>query len=47
MTTVPARSDVPVESAWNHESVFPSIDAWREEYQAVGEIAPFKGLYPH
>jgi len=47
MTTVPARADVPIESTWNHESVFPSFDAWREEYQAtvaaVGGIAPFQG----
>ena len=47
MTTVPTRSDVPVESTWNHESVFPSFTAWREEYQAasdaLGEIAEFKG----
>ena len=47
MTTVPARADVPIESTWNHESVFPSFDAWRDEYQAaiaaVEEIAPFQG----
>ena len=47
MTTVPVRADVPVESTWNHESVFPSFDAWREEYQAtterLSEIEPFKG----
>jgi len=47
MTTVPARADVPVESTWNHESVFPSFDAWREEYQAavaaVSEIEPYQG----
>ncbi|MCY4020341.1 MAG: oligoendopeptidase F [Chloroflexi bacterium] len=47
MTTVPARSEVPIESTWNHESVFPSFDAWREEYRAVvdliGEIDAFKG----
>ena len=47
MPTVPTRAEVPVESTWNHESVFPSFDAWREEYQdavtAVSEIAPFQG----
>ncbi len=47
MPTVPARADVPVESTWNHESVFPSFDAWREEYQAavaaVSEIEPYQG----
>lgn len=35
MTTVPTRDQVPTESAWNHESVFPSFDAWREAYQAA------------
>ncbi len=47
MPTVPARADVPAESTWNHESVFASFDAWREEYAAasaaIGEIAQFKG----
>ena len=47
MKSVPARSDVPAESTWDHESVFPSFDAWREEYQAVisliGDIDAFKG----
>ena len=46
MTSVPARADVPIESTWNHESVFPSFDAWREEYQAtiaaVGDIAAYQ-----
>lgn len=35
MTSVPSRQDVPVESTWDHESVFLSFDAWREEYQAA------------
>ncbi len=47
MPTVPARAEVPIESTWNHESVFPSFDAWRDEYQdavaALGGIAPFQG----
>ena len=47
MPTVPARADVPIESTWNHESVFPSFDAWREEYQAavaaMSEIEPYQG----
>ena len=46
MTSVPARADVQIESTWNHESVFPSFEAWREEYQAVSaalaDIEPFK-----
>ena len=40
MTTVHARSEVPIEATWNHESVFPSFDAWREEYRAVVEALP-------
>ena len=47
MPTVPTRDQVPTESTWNHESVFPSFDAWREEYQAamakLPEIDNFKG----
>ena len=35
MTSVPSRQDVPIESTWDHESVFPSFEAWREEYQAT------------
>ena len=47
MTTVPAREEVPIESTWNHESVFPSFDAWREAYQEtmarLPEIERYKG----
>ena len=47
MTAVPARADVPVESTWNHESVFASFDAWREEYsattEALADIAQYRG----
>ena len=47
MPTVPTRADVPIESTWNHESVFPTFDAWRDEYQAavaaVSEIEPYQG----
>ena len=47
MSTVPARADVSIESTWNHESVFPSFDAWRDEYQAtaaaLSEIEPYQG----
>ena len=46
MTSVPAREEVPAEATWNHESVFPSFKAWREEYQAVSaalsDIEAFK-----
>ena len=47
MTAVPAREAVPLASTWDHESVFASFDAWREEYQAavnlIGDIDAFKG----
>ena len=47
MTQVPSRDQVPLKSTWNHESVFPSFDAWRAEYRAasdaIAEIATFKG----
>ena len=47
MTQVPSRQQVPRESTWNHESVFPSFAAWREEYQAasqaLSQIDAFKG----
>ena len=28
-TTLPHRSDVPIEETWNLESIFPTIDAWQ------------------
>ena len=47
MTSVPSRQEVPIESTWDHESVFPSFEAWREEYQATAaalkDIESYKG----
>ena len=47
MSTVPTRQDVPIESTWDHESVFPSFEAWREEHQATAaalkDIESYKG----
>ena len=47
MSTVPARADIPAQATWNHQSVFASFDAWRDEYSAVSEQLPaldeFKG----
>ena len=47
MSTVPTRQDVPIESTWDHESVFPSFEAWHEEYQATAAalngIEAYKG----
>ncbi len=40
MSSVPTRDQVPTDSTWNHESVFPSFAAWREEYQAVAALTP-------
>ena len=28
-TTLPHRSDVPIEETWNLESIFPTVDAWQ------------------
>ena len=47
MSTVPARADIPQSDTWNHESVFATFDAWRDEYAAVADKLPdidaFKG----
>ena len=47
MSSVPARAEVPNESTWNHESVFATFDAWRDEYQAVSaaisQLERFRG----
>ncbi len=40
MTTVPPRADIPAQATWNHESVFASFDAWRDEYSAVSDRLP-------
>lgn len=33
--TIPARSDVPVDSKWNLEAVFPNDSQWESEYSQV------------
>ena len=47
MSTVPLREEVPIESTWNHESVFADFDAWRAAYQAamarLPEIESYQG----
>ena len=40
MSTVPARADIPAQATWNHQSVFASFDAWRDEYSAVSKRLP-------
>ena len=46
-TTLPPRSEVPVEETWNLESIFPDVDAWekgREQVLAeIPALAAFKG----
>ena len=40
---VPSRSEIPLEQTWNAESVFPNLDAWYAELEAVSkEIPKFK-----
>ena len=43
----PTRSEVPVESTWNLDDIFPSVEAWEAELQAVAGLLPtvtmFKG----
>src|SRR3954470_13426254 len=36
--TVPARSEVPAESKWNLEAVFPQDTQWEDEYN---QLDPF------
>jgi oligoendopeptidase F len=46
-TTLPPRSDVPIEETWNLESIFPDIEAWekgREQVLAeIPTLAAYKG----
>ncbi len=41
------RSEVPVEMTWNLEDIFPSVEAWEAEFDAVaglvGTVTRFKG----
>lgn len=39
-STVPLRREVPTEHTWDTVSVFPSDDAWEEEFQAVANELP-------
>mgnify|MGYP000870030963 CR=1 FL=1 len=32
------RSQVPVEQTWNLDDIFPTVEAWEEEYDAVSEL---------
>lgn len=41
------RSQVPVEETWNLDDIFPSVEAWEAEYNAVagliGSVTKYKG----
>src|SRR5690625_2761629 len=37
---IPQRKDVPEELTWNLETIFPTDDAWEEEYQSLNEEIP-------
>jgi len=43
----PTRSEVPVELTWNLDDIFPSMEAWEAELQAlgglIGTVTRFKG----
>ena len=41
-TTTPPRSAVPVDRTWNAESVFPTVEAWEAEVEAI--LADLAGL---
>ena len=46
-SSIPKRSEVKTEFTWDLGDMFPSDEAWREEYEALGEmpgkIAAFRG----
>ncbi|MDI5790198.1 hypothetical protein PO124_22690 [Bacillus licheniformis] len=48
---LPSREEVKQEDTWRLEDIFPSDDAWNEEFQAVKELLPklseFKGKLGH
>lgn len=39
-TAVPARQDVPLAERWDIESVYPTIEAWSEDFQRVEARLP-------
>ena len=45
--TLPKRREVPVEFTWNLADIFPSDQAWFQEYEALKDlperIAAFQG----
>ena len=44
-TTLPHRSDIPVEETWNLEDIFPSVEAWEEGLKEVQTLIPGIAAY--
>ncbi|WP_031405064.1 oligoendopeptidase F [Geobacillus vulcani] len=43
--SLPLRSEIPVEETWRLEDIFPTDDAWEEEFRQVKEMIPKLGEY--
>jgi oligoendopeptidase F len=39
-TSLPLRSDIPVEETWNLESIFPSVEAWEAALKEAQSLIP-------
>ena len=39
-TTLPPRSEIPIEETWNLESIFPSVEAWEEGLKETQALIP-------
>ncbi len=44
-TTLPPRTEVPVEETWNLENIFPSVDAWESAKEDVLAMVPSLAEY--
>ncbi|RAK17049.1 oligoendopeptidase F [Anoxybacillus vitaminiphilus] len=38
--TLPSRSEIPVEDTWRLEDIFPTDEAWEQEFQEVKKMIP-------
>ncbi|WJQ15811.1 oligoendopeptidase F [Geobacillus stearothermophilus] len=43
--SLPLRSEIPVEETWRLEDIFPTDDAWEEEFKQVKAMIPKLGEY--
>lgn len=43
--SLPSRSEIPVEETWRLEDIFPTDDAWEQEFQQVKAMIPKLGEY--